>query len=267
MNPFAWTSVTFVLVYVLLFLLAFAGGPLIAAWLRPDGRALPVDDEDELALLAGDTQRLTETVVARMLARGRAEIADDGFHFEPAQAGDSDVERQLAKVGFTADWETIHREAQYAAGRIEDSLVGRGLLMSREEAQRLSLLAALPLFALCGLAGLKAAAGLLQGGSIFPFVVIAVGTGAFALMRVRANSHATRGGIAALEAARERWGRLMVAPTRAECGMAVALFGTSVLTGSPLAGLHDARKTANNGGGGGCGGGGCSGCGGGGCGG
>jgi hypothetical protein len=65
----------------------------------------------------------------------------------------------------------------------------------------------------------------------------------------------------------------MVAPTRPECGMGVALFGTSVLAGSPLAGLHDSRKSANNGGGCGGGGGGWSGsgcgggCGGGGCGG
>jgi uncharacterized protein (TIGR04222 family) len=265
MNPFAWTNVTFILVYVLLSLLAFAGSLLIAAWLRPEGRALPVVDEDELALLAGRAPRLAETVLARMMAGDRASVRDGKFHFEPTAAFDAIIERRVAALGSPAEWKEIHREIQNAAGWIEDSLASRGLLMEPEEARRLSLLAVLPLFVLCGLAALKAAVALLQGGSILPFVVISVMTGVFALMRVRATWHATRGGIAALEAARIRWGRLMVAPTRAECGMAVALFGTSVLAGSPLAELHDVRKSANNGGG--CGGGGCGGCGGGGCGG
>ena len=92
-------------------------------------------------------------------------------------------------------------------------------------------------------------------------------TAAFAAAghRVFAVDRRTKGGLAVVKEAKRRAERLKRAPTQAETGMAVALFGTAVLAGSPLADLHRMRQSdggssgGDSGSSGGCGGGGCGG--------
>jgi uncharacterized membrane protein YgcG len=95
-----------------------------------------------------------------------------------------------------------------------------------------------------------------------------------ALIRFAKLDAATRSGRRALGEVRREAARLRSAPVRDEAGMAVALFGTTVLVGSALSDFHDLRMKGassgedggssggDSGGDGGCGGGGCGGCGG-----
>ena len=103
--------------------------------------------------------------------------------------------------------------------------------------------------------------------------VLLVLTAVLALWRFFAVDRRTKGGIEAVKHAQGKSDRLRRAPTGDETGQAVALYGTAVLAGTPLAAFHTMRSS-NSGdgggcssdgggdGGGGCGGGGCGGCGG-----
>ena len=79
---------------------------------------------------------------------------------------------------------------------------------------------------------------------------------------------ATAAGVATVQQMRARNGRFARAPRPDEAAMAVALFGTGVLVGTPWEPVHAMRQRDGDGGGadgssdGGCGGGGCGGCGG-----
>ena len=91
------------------------------------------------------------------------------------------------------------------------------------------------------------------------------------LAQFNARTHA---GDDAIAETRADMVRLRSAPTSGETGMAVGLFGTAVLVGTPFASLHAMRQPQSGDGGsggdsgdgagdgGGCGGGGCGGCGG-----
>ncbi len=75
MNPFDWYGGAFLALYAFLLVGAFLGGFALASWLRPEGRAVPVTDDDELALLAGGPARLAESVVARLSCAARPQSA------------------------------------------------------------------------------------------------------------------------------------------------------------------------------------------------
>lgn len=273
LNPFDWYGGAFLALYALLFVGALIGGGVIAAWLRPEGRPLPVTDEEELAVLAGGPDRLTETVLARLMARGTAIIDGGRLSFAGGLASGTPIERDLAALPSPAKWGAIRERVAQAAERIEGQLAYRGLLMERGEARQLGLYAAIPLALLFGFGLIKVQIGLARERPVGFLTAFLVVTAVAALIRVFATRRITKGGAAALTEARERSGRLKLAPTQQETGTAVALFGTAVLVGSPMAELHRMRQSdggsggssdsGSSGGSSGCGGGGCGGCGGG----
>jgi uncharacterized protein (TIGR04222 family) len=272
LNPFDWYGEAFLALYAFLFVGALIAGAAIAAWLRPEGHALPVTDEDELAVLAGGADRLTETVLARMMARGAAIIQMRKVSFASVSGG-TPLERELASLPSPAKWSEIRQRVAIAAGRIEQQLAGKGLRMERGEAWQLGLYAAIPLVLLIGFGMIKVQVGLARDRPVGFLVAFMVVTAIAALIRVFATKRATSRGKAVLAEARQRSARIRLAPTQDETGTAVALFGTAVLVGSPIAELHRMRQSSGDGGSGtsgdsggggsGCGGGGCGGCGGG----
>lgn len=270
-NPFDWYGGAFLALYGILFVAALIVGAAIAAWLRPEGRSLPVTDEEELAVLAGGPDRLTETVLARLMARGAAIIDGGRLSFAASVAGGSSIERDLGSLPAPAKWTAIRSRVAQAAERIEDQLVARGLLMERDEARQLGLYAAIPLAVLFLFGLTKMQIGFARERPIGFLVLFLVVTAIAVLIRVFATRRITKAGASALTEARERSARLKRAPTQQETGTAVALFGTAVLVGSPMADLHRMRQSDSGGGSGdsssgdggsGCGGGGCGGCGG-----
>ena len=142
-----------------------------------------------------------------------------------------------------------------------------GLLLRPEEYARIRWLSVLPFAALFlfGLYRQRAGSTL---GEPTGFLVILLGlTLMLAVIRFIKSDPRTAAGLAALKDMRARNSRFSRAPRPDEAAMAVALFGTGVLVGTPWEPVHAMRKQegdvadASSDGGSGCGGG-CGGCGG-----
>jgi len=266
LNPFDWYGGAFLALYGFLFIGALIGSMAIASWVRPDGRLRPVTDEDELALLAGGETRLGEAILARLMARGDATIANGRVTFVPAASGRSSAEREVTALVSPAKWSEVCKRVRSAAERIERRLIDHGLLMERGEARMLGLYAAMPLALLLGYGAIKHQIGIARDRPVGFLTVLLVVTAIATLIRALKVDRRTKAGISVVIDARQNASRIRRAPTNDEAGTAVALFGTAVLVGSPMAGLHKLRQSDGGGGDsgssdGGCGGGGCGGCG------
>lgn len=268
MNPFDWYGGAFLALYAFLFVGALLSSLAIAAWLRPEGRAVPVTDEDELAVLAGGQARLGETVLARLLARDHARVEKGRIVIDAKAAGRSPAEREIVALSSPVKWSTVAMRMKASTNAIADQLSGRGLMLDRAEARQLGLYAAIPYALLIAFGLAKMQIGLGRDRPVGFLVVFLIVTVIATLLRVLGTDRRTKGGIAAVRGARDRSQRMRRAPTRDETGTAVALWGTAVLVGSPMMDLHKLRRSGDGGGGdggggdGGCGGGGCGGCGG-----
>ena len=275
LNPFDWTAGSFLTFYALALIGAIALGRVIVGTIRPEGRRAVPADIDELAVLAGGSRRLTESVVARLGARGAAWVGEDGIVLEPQETSASEAERQITRLSSPAKWSAIRKCLAIVGEQIEDRLIARELLMSGGEARRLGLYGAVPMLLLIGVGLVRYANGVALDRPVGLLTFLLLVTALAALLRVFVVDRRTKAGLAVLADEQERSDRLRRAPTNDEMGTAVALYGTAVLVGSPLADFHGYRdKSSGDSGGGGCGGGGSSGdggggggCGGGGCGG
>lgn len=273
-NPFDWYGGAFLGLYAILFVVSLIASFVIAAWLRPEGREVPTSGEDELAVLAGGKDRLTETVLSRLLARDAAVIERGKFVFDSRVPVNTPVEREIVALSAPASWKAIGNVVGRANDRIRHDLESRGLLMEKDEARRLGLFAIMPFAILIAVGLIKVQVGLGRERPVGFLIAFMIVTAVVALIRLFAIDRRTQGGMATLKQAQARAERLKLAAPRDETGMAVALFGTAVLVGSPLADLHKLRQSdggsgggdssgGGDGGGSGCGGGGCGGCGGG----
>jgi uncharacterized protein (TIGR04222 family) len=158
------------------------------------------------------------------------------------------------------------------AKAIKARLVRRGMLMREEEALKLRLYATAPYAVLLALGLYRQQAGAALGEPTWFLIALIALTFILAAIRFFKFSPRTLGGDRALAALAERSNRIRRAPQPAEIGLAVGLFGTAVLVGTPWESVHAMRQAASSGdggssggsdgdGGGGCGGG-CGGCGG-----
>lgn len=268
LNPFEMQAPEFLALYAVLFVVAIVAGFAIAAFVRPEGNTAVPGKDDELAYLAGGRPRLGETVLSRMLAAGQARIEKTRIHLAPTTVGATGLEREILALPSPATFGKVQKVLGDGAARIERDLVARGLMMERSEARQVGLFAALPLLLLLGLGLVRYQFGVAAGRPVGILTVFMIVTAIVALIRVFAVDPRTKGGLATVKEAKARSARLKQAPTQAETGTAVALFGTAVLVGSPLADLHRIRQSdggsgggdsGGDGGGGGCGGGGCGG--------
>ncbi len=265
-NPFDWQAPEFLIFYAVGFVVAIVAGFVITSFLRPEGRVLSVSKDDELAFLAGGRSRLGEAVLARMLAAGQARVEKSSIYLSPTRVGATGLEREVLALDSPATWGKVTKVLGSGADRIERDLVARELLMERGEAWQIGLLAALPLLLLLGFGLVRYQFGVAAERPVEILAGFMIVTAIFVVIRVLAVDRRTKGGMAVVNETKARSARLKQAPTQAETGTAVALFGTAVLVGSPMADLHRMRQS-DGGSGGGDGGDGGGGCGGGGCGG
>jgi uncharacterized protein (TIGR04222 family) len=278
LNPLDWNGGAFLALYAVLYIGAVIGGNAIASWLRPEGIRMPPGNDDELAVLAGGGSRLAETVLARLLSRDGASIDNGRITFGAPSVTSSTIEREVTQLSSPAKWSTIQQRAAAAARRIEEQLVSRALLMERGAARTLGLYAAIPLMLLIALGLAKLQVGIARDRPVGFLIAFLIASVVALLFRVFGTDRRTKAGIAVLKDVQQRSERLKRAPTSDETGTAVALFGTAVLVGSPLAELHRMRQGSGDSGSGwtdssssgdgsssdggsGCGGGGCGGCG------
>lgn len=270
----SWTGSDFLLFYV-----ALLGFSTFAAWwmpaqLRASGRRGESADAESLALLAGGRERFADSLLADLFVRGglaageggKMVVADPRLPTSPAGRAVLAAETPLTLKEARA---LLDAHAERLGARLRRG----GLLLRPEEVSRLRWLSVAP-FALLLLIGFyRERAGSTLGEPTGFLIALMVLTAAIALLRFFMTDPRTQASIAEVAHHKAASARLARAPQPGEVPMAVALFGTAVLVGTPWEPVHAMRQQGGNsdsggsgdsdsGSGGGDGGGGCGGCGG-----
>ena len=274
LGPFDLTGEPFLALYVLLLVVAVAAAFVIPRRLRPEGRNQRVTDIDQLAYLAGGGTRLQDAVVARLLsARALVMMGKDRFRVRSPEQATMPAERSLLTLQSPIRWCEIELALQSYIEPLEQRMIAAGLLMSDEERGNVRFWSTLPFAMLIAFGATKCIIGDMRDRPIGYLTALLALTAILAIVRWFRIDRRTQAGHDAVAHARLKGERLRIAPTNPEIGLAVALFGTTVLAGSGLADFHRLRSAGGGGGdgGGGCGGGdggggggggGCGGCGG-----
>jgi uncharacterized protein (TIGR04222 family) len=271
----SWTGADFLLFFTTLLVAA-----TLAAWwmpmqLRDNGGDRESSDAEDIAMLAGGHTAHTDAVIADLFARGglgeegrgKLAVVDPGLPASPAGRA-----LLAARAPFTrgqADGElAIH------AARIIARLRREGLMLRPEQLTQLRFISITPFAAIFLLGVYRQRAGSAVGEPTGLLIVLLCLTVVIGIIRFARFDQRTRAGIACVRQLRSQSSRLRRAPQATEAGMAVALFGTGVLVGTPWEPVHALRQQSGSGDGGGSsdtsssdgggdgGGGGCGGCGG-----
>jgi uncharacterized protein (TIGR04222 family) len=262
----SWTGSEFLLFYSMLLGLACLAAWWIPNQMRAPGRRANADDLESVALLAGGRARLTDSLLAELFVRGGLTEGQKGkLAVADPRAAASPAARALLAIDAPVTLGHARKALAAEADRVAVRLRRAGLLMRPEEFAQLRWFSVAP-FAVLFLLGLyRQRAGSALGEPTGLLVILLVLTAVFAIIRFATVDPRTSAGIAAVNDMRARNGRFARAPRPEEAPMAVALFGTGVLVGTPWEPVHAMRQQGGDGGGadGGSGGDGGSGCGGG----
>jgi uncharacterized protein (TIGR04222 family) len=269
----SWTGSDFLLFYT-----AMLGLCSLAAWwmpaqLRGRGRRGESADAESLALLAGGRARFADSVLADLFVRGGLATDDAGklVVIDPRVPASPAGRAVLA-----ADGPLTLSEARALLDTHAERLAARlrrgGLLLRPDEVSRMRWLAIAPFAALLTIGFYRERAGSALGEPTGFLIALMVVTAVIALLRFFSLDPRTRAGIAEVARQKAASARLTRAPQAGEVSLAVALFGTGVLVGTPWEPVHALRQQGGSGDsggsdsgssdGGGDGGGGCGGCGG-----
>lgn len=266
----SYTGTDFLLFYGGLLAAAVVASLWIPGWLREEGRFSGAVDTEETAYLAGGPQRLAQAAVAELYAAGALSPGGTGklavaLRDVPA----SEAGKAILRSGGTFDLRAAIAAIDMRSRQLEQQLIAKGLLIDKGGRLALNFLSILPLLTLLALGWYRRQAGEALGeptGFLTGLMILAL---VLALVRFATLSPLTRAGEDLLARMREKSARLRSAPMAGEAGIAVALFGTGVLVGTPFEAVHAMRQTSGDSGGSsdsssdsGCGGGGCGGCGG-----
>lgn len=270
MNPLDLPGPAFLALYVTLICMAVVAGMIFPRWLREEGRATRVTDMGEIAYLAGGADRFAEAVVARLLSVKALTIIDrERFGTLDTTRAVTPAERSVVALQPPVAWQQVVRTLTEAAEPVRRRLVSAGLMLDRDEVWRLRLWQSAPYILVLFLGAAKCVVGSQRGHPIGFLILLMVFTLIIGAIRFFVVERRTHAGMAELANAQAEYERIRRAPAADEYGLAVALFGTSVLIASPLAQFYTMREHRSDGGGGGggdsgdgggCGGGGCGGC-------
>lgn len=276
----SWTGGDFLLFYTGLLACAGLAARWIPARLRPAGRRSTLDDPESIALLAGGRARCADSLLAELHVRGVLGPGETGKLAVAAHAVAASPAEQALMVGDPqiSRASALKRLAVHG-DRVTARLWRAGLLLRPEQHGRLRWLSIMPFAALFLLGLYRQRAGSVLGEPTGLLVGLLVVTLVLAVLRFVSIDPRTAAGLALVEDLRARNTRLARAPRAEEVALAVALFGTGVLVGTPWEPVHALRQrdtsgdsgggdsgsdggSGDGGGGGGGGGGGCGGCGG-----
>jgi uncharacterized protein (TIGR04222 family) len=269
----SWTGSDFLSFYIMLL-----GASMLAAWwipahLRAAGRESDSPDAEGIALLARGRQGYTDSVLADLYARGGLKhFADGKLHVEQPDLPASPAGRTLLASRQPLTQRLADKLLLAHAGRVTARLQREGLMLRPEELSRLRWLSIAPFIALFILGLYRHRAGSAIGEPTGFLTILMILTIVLAVVRFWKCDPRTVSGIEAVQQLRKTSERLRLAPRAEEAALAVALFGTAVLVGTPWQPVHAMRQQQGSGdsggssggadGGGGDGGGGCGGCGG-----
>lgn len=270
LGPFDLPGGAFLALYGVLLLATIVAGVVIPRWVRPEGGAGRTRDVDHLAYLAGGATRMTDAAVARLLTAGSLVLENKGrFRIMPGAQDETTAERAILALSSPATLPQVQRAATAAASDTKDALCRNGMMIEDGTEWQLRLLQTAPYLLLLGFGAIKWDVGVMRDRPVGYLTALMLLTAVLAIVRFAAIDRRTRSGVAALTSAREGADRLRRAPAASENGLAVALFGTAVLSGSAWDDYHRLRMssggdgaTSGDGGSSGCGGGGggCGGC-------
>jgi uncharacterized protein (TIGR04222 family) len=263
----SWTGSDFLLLYTMLLGLATFAAWWLPVHLREPGRQGETDDLESIALLVGGRQRMADSLLADLYVRGALVPAEKGkLHVAARDLPVSPGGKALLAIDAPVTLAEARRAIHIHADRVAARLRRAGLLLRPEEHSRLRLLSVAPFAALFALGIYRQRAGsALDEPTGFLVVLLGV-TVALAVIRFLTCDPRTAAGMATVQQMCVSNGRFARAPRPDEAAMAVALFGTGVLVGTPWEPVHAMRQRDGDGGGaegssdGGCGG--CGGCGG-----
>lgn len=246
MNPLDWQGPEFLLLYALLAGLSIVFALAYRRWQAGNQRHAPLSqlDTSAIAYLLGGDARLIETVVGDLLLRkaaqfnaetGRTQVLWVPSEFDPHAR---EIAQQLQQNG---DLDTLTARCQPTVRAIRIDLERRGLLHAPERARQVAVLSALApaTVLLFGLA--KIAIGVARDRPVLFLVLFAIALAVVCLVLINKRARHTRAGLVAIAELKRRHSRLMRAPRDKEWGLALALAGTAVLSGTAVAAFHDFR--------------------------
>lgn len=250
----SWTGSDFLLFYIVLLGLSVLGAWWIPASLREPGRRGVADDVESVALLAGGRARYNDSLLTGLYVRGALTKGEKGkFNIAARDAAVSPAGQALLALNEPFSPAEAKEVLAVHADRVAARLKRCGLLMRDAESTRLCWLSITP-FAAPLLIGLyRQRAGEAVGEAIGFLVILLVLTVALAIIRFVRSDPRTVAGIALVHDLREKNSRFSIAPRPEEVPMAVALFGTGVLVGTPWEPIHAMRQKDSGGDGGGSG--------------
>lgn len=270
----SWTGGDFLAFYSVL--LAFSG---FAAWwipanLRDAGRNARVEDIEDIAMLAGGANRHADAVMTDLYARGALVPADSGRLMPtPVSSPLSTSAKALLSLREPFKLSDARKLLAVHADRIAARLRREGLMLRPEAQTRLRWLSITPFAPLFMIGIYRQRAGSAVGEPTGFLIILLILTVVLAVIRFARADPRTVAGIAAVRESHAKASRLKRAPRPEEAALAVAIFGTAVLVGTPWEPVHALRQQGDGGGAGtdsgdgggdggsGCGGG-CGGCGG-----
>ncbi|MDP5102294.1 MAG: TIGR04222 domain-containing membrane protein [Erythrobacter sp.] len=266
----SWTGSDFLLFYIMLLGFSVAAAWWIPAKLRSAGRRSESADAEDVALLVNGRARYADSIIADLFARGglndygggKLFVCDAGVPASPAG-------RALLALREPFSRRQANRMLAIHASRTLARLRREGLMVKVEELSRLRWLSIMPFAALVLLGLYRQRAGSALGEATGYLVILLCLTVVLAVVRFIKFDARTVEGIAIVNHMRVQSSRLRRAPMADEAAMAVALFGTGVLVGTPWEPVHSMRHqgrsdsgSSDGGSDGGSGDGGCGGCGG-----
>lgn len=242
LDPFQLSVEQFLAIYAGLLLAAAAMAWMLPHWLRPDGKLLALQHPFELACLSGGPARYAETLVVGLMQEGHLALRDDR-HFEPLRptAGISRAEVAVLGLPPGTDWTMLMTSLWSAIHWVELRLIARGLWLDRAEWWQIRGWACLPYILVLLFGAIRWEAGVLHHQPVpyLGWLVLAALLGG--VVRCVTIDRRTRGGSRVLARARHEARNLRHGHDGEQAQIAVALFGTEVLAGTPYEALHRLR--------------------------
>jgi uncharacterized protein (TIGR04222 family) len=251
-NVTTWTGGSFIAFYLVLLAFCCAAAWWIPVRLRHSGRRGGAPDAEDLALLAGGRVRHADSVIADLFLRGG--LSNDGQgQMVVAQPGllASPAGRALLAVHEPFNAAKADVVLAIHANRIVARLRREGLMLRSDQLSRLRWLSIAPLGALFFIGLYRQRAGSMLDEPTGWLIALLGLTAVLAVIRFVIADPRTRAGIEVVERQRAQSANLRRMPSAEEAVLAVALFGTGVLVGTPWEPVHALRQGGSGDGGGG----------------
>lgn len=239
----SWTGSDFLMFYIALLGLCSFAAWWMPAHLRSGGRRGDSADAESLALLAGGRERFVDALLADLYVRGGIVSGDAGtLVVADPRLPTSPAGRALLAADGPLSLKEARALLDAHAGRLAARLQRGGLLLRPEEVASLRWISVAPFAAVFMIGFYRERAGSALGEPTGFLIALMVLTAVIALIRFFTIDPRTQAGIAEVarhKAAAQRFAR---APRPDEVPMAVALFGTGVLVGTPWEPVHALRQ-------------------------